>query len=83
MINRVLVFNYFRPDVASAFKECVFASHDEAKIKYWLEQAEHTREKYFKLPMLPVFWDEHDPSISDCTEQKQDHYVVIEIEDEL
>ena len=83
MINRVLVFNYFRPDATSAFKECVFASQDEAKIKYWLEQAEHTREKYFKLPMLHVFWDEHDPSLSDCTEQKLDHYVVIEIEDEL
>lgn len=83
MINHVIVFNYFRPDIASAFKECVFASQDETKIKHWLDQAEQTRKKYLQLPMLPVYWDAHDPSISECTEQKLDHYVVIEIEDWL
>ena len=83
MINHVIVFNYFRPNISTAFKECVFASHDEAKIKNWLNQAEATREKYFKLPMPPVFWDEYDPAISECEEQKQDHYVIIDIEDDL
>ena len=83
MINHVIVFNYFRPNVSTAFKECVFASHDEAKIKNWLDQAEATREKYFKLPMLPVFWDEYDPAISDCEKQKLDHYVIMDIEDAL
>ena len=83
MINHVIVFNYFRPDISKAFKECVYASPDEAKIKHWLNQVEASREKYFKLPMFPVFWDEYDPAINDCEEQKQDHYVIIDIEDDI
>ena len=83
MINHVIVFNYFRPNVSTAFKECVFASQDEAKIKNWLDQAEARREKYFNLPMLPVFLDEYDPTISYYAEQKQDHYVIIHIEDNI
>ena len=83
MINHVIVFNYFRPDISTAFKECVYASQDEAKIKNWLDQAEATREKYFNLPMLPVFWDEYDPASRDCEKQKLDHYVIINIEDNI
>lgn len=81
MTNHVIVFNYFRPNVTTAFKECVYASPDENKIQQWLDQSAHSRDKYLKLPMLPVYWDENDPAISDCVKQKLDHYVIIDIED--
>ena len=81
MISYVIVFNYFRPNVSTAFKECVYASPDKEKVQQWLQHAVYSRQKYLNLPMIPVYWNEKDPTISDSVKQKLDHYVIQEMED--